>query len=64
MSDQLTHLTRDEYERSRAHGYAGPLTTLHGAYTRELYDRLGANAWQLANENGATVLRPVYVDQD
>lgn len=61
-SDNVTHLTRAEYERSRAHGYAGPVATLHGAYTRELYERLGANGWQLANEGGATVLRPVYVD--
>lgn len=59
--DRVTEITRDDYERSVRHGYAGPLTTLHGAATRLRYEELGADGWQLALEGLATVLRPVKV---
>ena len=49
-------ISRDRYDRLRAHGYAGTADELiaDSAWCHTGY-------WQLANENGATVLRPVEV---
>lgn len=58
----LTTITRDDYERSRRHGYAGRLSGLLPE-TRIRYEELGADGWQLAWEEGrGTVLRPVRIE--
>lgn len=56
-------ITRAAYERAVGNGCAGPLSTLHGTFTRERYEQLGADGWQVAWEEGlGTVLRPVRIE--
>lgn len=58
----VTEITRAEWDRLVKHNYVGPLSTLHGAATRERYEELGADGWQVAWEEGrGTVLRPVKI---
>lgn len=54
-------ITEVEYRRARRHQFAGPVSELLFSGTRERYAAIGATHWQIINEQGATILRPVVV---